>query len=259
MKDKLAVALIQTNLYWEDVTANLSSLEEKISAIEKTVDVIVLPEMFNTGFTMNRSIAEPVNLTTTRWMKQIAEQTDALVIGSFAVKEGKEFYNRLFYVFPDGAFIYSDKRHLFRMGEEHETYTPGNSRKIINWRGWKICALVCYDLRFPVWSRNIKSDPYDLLIYVANWPARRAHAWKALLTARAIENQSYVIGVNRVGTDGLGISYQGDSVVHDFLGEPVCMLENHDQAKIIDLSQTELENYRKGFPAYLDADTFSII
>ena len=259
MKDRLAVALIQTDLYWEDVTANLSSLEEKIAAIEKTIDVIVLPEMFNTGFTMNRSVAEPVNLTTTRWMKQIAEQTDALVIGSFAVKEGKELYNRLFYVFPDGTFIYSDKRHLFRMGEEHETYTPGNSRKIIDWRGWKICALVCYDLRFPVWSRNTESDPYDLLIYVANWPARRAHAWKTLLMARAIENQSYVIGVNRIGTDANEISYQGDSVAHDFLGEPICMLGSDEQERVIDLSQTDLKNYRKGFPAYLDADVFSIL
>ncbi|WP_221394761.1 amidohydrolase [Dyadobacter sp. NIV53] len=258
-KDRLAVALIQTDLYWENVTANLSSLEEKIAAIEKPADVIILPEMFNSGFTMNRKVAEPVNLTTTRWMKQIAEQTDALIIGSFAVKDGDEFYNRLFYVFPDGTFSHSDKRHLFRMGEEHETYTPGNSKKIIDWRGWKICALVCYDLRFPVWSRNIESDQYDLLVYVANWPARRAHAWKSLLIARAIENQSYVVGVNRVGTDALGISYQGDSVAHDFLGEPICILENKEQDKVVDLSQTDLKNYRKGFPAYLDADTFNIL
>ena len=258
MKDRLAVALIQTDLYWEDVTANLSSLEEKIAAIEKTIDVIVLPEMFNTGFTMNRSIAEPVNLTTTRWMKQIAGQTDALVIGSFAVKEGKELYNRLFYVFPDGTFIYSDKRHLFRMGEEHETYTPGNSRKTVDWRGWKICALVCYDLSFPVWSRNIEADPYDLLIYVANWPARRASAWSALLKARAIENQSYVIGVNRVGKDGNDLAYQGDSVTHDFLGEPICMLGTTEQSKIVNLSKKNLDIYRNDFPAYLDSDQFQI-
>ena len=258
MKDGLSVALIQTDLYWENVTANLASLEEKIAAIENPVDVIVLPEMFNTGFTMNTSFAEPVNLTTTRWMKQIAEQTDSLIIGSFAVKENKQFYNRLFYVYPDGSFIHSNKRHLFRMGEEHANYTSGKSRTIIEWRGWKICGLVCYDLRFPVWSRNIESDPYDLLIYVANWPARRAHAWKSLLVARAIENQSYVIGVNRIGKDAHGVSHQGDSVAHDFLGEPICMLESHEQEKIANLSKTDLISYRKEFPAYLDADLFDI-
>lgn len=259
MNDGLAVALIQTDLYWENVTANLASLEEKIAAIESPVDIIVLPEMFNTGFTMNTSFAEPVNLTTTRWMKQIAEQTDSLVIGSFAVKENKQFYNRLFYVYPDGSFIHSDKRHLFRMGEEHDNYTSGKSKTIIEWRGWKICGLVCYDLRFPVWSRNIESDPYDLLIYVANWPARRAHAWKSLLIARAIENQSYVIGVNRIGKDANGVSHQGDSVAHDFLGEPICMLGSHELEKIADLSKTNLINYRKEFPAYMDADPFNIV
>jgi len=259
MKDRLAVALIQTDLYWENVTANLSSLEEKIAALEQPFDVVVLPEMFNTGFSMNQSIAEPVNLTTTRWMKQIAAQTDALVIGSFAVKENKKFYNRLFYVFPDGSFFHSDKRHLFRMGEEHSHYTPGDSRKIIHWRGWNILALVCYDLRFPVWSRNIAGDPYDLLIYVANWPARRAHAWNTLLKARAIENQSYVIGVNRVGNDANHISHKGDSVALDFLGEPVCMLGDTAQEKVADLSYPDLKKYRSDFPAHMDSDQFYVI
>ena len=259
MKEGLAVALIQTDLYWENVTANLSSLEEKIAALEQPFDVVVLPEMFNTGFSMNQSVAEHVNLTTTRWMKQIAAQTNALIIGSFAVKENKQFYNRLFYVFPDGSFSYSDKRHLFRMGEEHRNFTPGEYRKIINWRGWNICGLVCYDLRFPVWSRNSTSDPYDLLIYVANWPARRAHAWNTLLKARAIENQSYVIGVNRIGHDGHGINHQGDSVALDFLGEPVCMLGDIEQEKITVLSQTSLKQYRHDFPAYMDADVFHIV
>lgn len=258
MNEKLAVALIQTDLYWEDVTANLSSLEEKIASLDSPVDVIVLPEMFNTGFTMNHTVAEPLNLTTTRWMKQIAEQADALVIGSFAVKEANEFYNRLFYVYPDGTFSYSDKRHLFRMGEEHRAYSPGQSRKTVNWRGWNIYALVCYDLRFPVWSRNIQSDPYDLLIYVANWPARRSYAWKTLLSARAIENQSYVIGINRVGVDGNDIIYQGDSVALNYLGEPVCMLESHEKEKIAVLSKTDLVTYKKEFPAYLDSDIFDI-
>lgn len=259
MKDELAVALIQTDLYWEDTTANLSSLEEKIAQLERAVDIIVLPEMFNSGFTMNTSVAEPVNLTTTRWMKQIAAHTDALVVGSFAVKEASGYFNRLFAVFPDGSFINYDKRHLFRMGQEHEIYSAGTSRTLISWRGWNILGLVCYDLRFPVWSRNINSDPFDLLIYVANWPARRAHAWNVLLQARAIENQSYVIGVNRVGEDGNGLTYQGDSVVNDFLGEPICSLGSAEQSKIVNLSKKSLEIYRQDFPAYLDADAFQIV
>jgi omega-amidase len=258
MKDELAVALIQPDLYWEDVTANLSSLEEKIAQLEKPVDIIVLPEMFNSGFTMNTNLAEPVNLTTTRWMKQIARQADALVVGSFAVKEAENYYNRLFAVFPDGSFWNYDKRHLFRMGQEHEVYTAGTSRDLIRWRGWNILGLVCYDLRFPVWSRNVSSNPYDLLIYVANWPARRASAWSTLLKARAIENQTYVIGVNRVGQDGNDLIYQGDSITHDFLGEPICMLGNTEQSKIVNLSKNNLELYRKEFPAYLDSDEFKI-
>ncbi|TDE13751.1 amidohydrolase [Dyadobacter psychrotolerans] len=256
MKDELAVALIQTNLYWEDVTANLSSLEEKIAALEKPVDIIVLPEMFNLGFTMNTSLAEHSNMTTSRWMKNTAKQTGALVVGSFAVKEHNNFYNRLFYVFPDGSSVYSDKRHLFRMGEEHAAYTPGEARKIITWKGWNILGLVCYDLRFPVWSRNLTDDPYDLLIYVASWPARRANAWNILLKARAIENLCYVIGVNRVGEDGNGIKYQGDSVAHDFLGEPRLAIGSAEDEKVVTLSNSELRTYRTQFPAYLDADDF---
>lgn len=258
MKDDLAIALIQTELYWEDVTANLSALEEKIAQFEKGVDVIVLPEMFNSGFTMNTGIAEPLNLTTTKWMKQIAKQNDALVMGSFAVREGKDYYNRLLSVFPDGSVSGYDKRHLFRMGQEHDVYTAGKSRKLISWRGWQILGLVCYDLRFPVWSRNIPTEPYDLLIYVANWPARRDTAWKTLLPARAIENQSYVVGVNRIGVDGNDIVYNGDSVALDYLGEPLCTLESHDLSQIVHLSKTNLETYKKQFPAYLDADPYQL-
>jgi omega-amidase len=258
MKDELAVAIIQTDLYWEDVTANLSSIEEKIAQLEKPADIIVLPEMFNSGFTMNTKLAEPVNFTTTRWMKQLAKQTNALLIGSFAVKDAGKFYNRLFAVFPDGSFVNYDKRHLFRMGMEHEVYSSGTSHSMIRWRGWNILGLVCYDLRFPVWSRNTATDPYDLLIYVANWPARRASAWSTLLKARAIENQCYVVGVNRVGVDGNGLVYQGDSIVHDFLGESVCMLHSAEQCETAHLSKESLESYRNEFPAHLDSDVFHI-
>lgn len=259
MKEELSVALIQTDLYWEDTTANLSSLEEKIAAFEKPVDIIVLPEMFNSGFTMNTKVAEHVNMTTTRWMKNIAKQTDAMVIGSFSVKEYNVFYNRLFYVSPDGSFSHSDKRHLFRMGQEHEVYAPGKSRTVVKWRGWNILGLVCYDLRFPVWSRNLSADPYDLLIYVASWPARRANAWNALLKARAIENQCYVVGVNRIGEDGNKVGYQGDSVLYDFLGEPRVLLGHSEIEKIVTVSNIQLKTYRTEFPAYLDADSFLVI
>lgn len=258
MQENLSIALIQADLHWENVTANLATFEEKVAALPEPVDVIVLPEMFNTGFTMNTARAEPMNLTTTRWMKQIARQTNALVVGSFAVKEGGQYFNRLLCVQPDGAIAHSDKRHLFRMGEEHQHYTAGNSRLTITWKGWKLCPLVCYDLRFPVWSRNRHKEPYDVLLYVANWPARRANAWNTLLQARAIENQCYVMGVNRVGKDGNGLEYRGDSVALDYLGEPLALLAGQETEKIIHISRAELIDYRQRFPALSDADDFEI-
>ncbi|QRR02603.1 amidohydrolase [Dyadobacter sandarakinus] len=253
----LTAALIQTDLVWEDVTANLANLEEKISALDE-VDVIVLPEMFNTAFTMNTSVAEPMNFTTTRWMRQMAELKQALVIGSFAAKQGDQFFNRLVCMKPDGSFQFSDKRHLFRMGGENEAYTPGDVRLIVEWKLWRICPLVCYDLRFPVWSRNNASDPYDVLVYVANWPAKRAYAWNTLLRARAIENQAYVLGVNRVGVDGKQIHYQGDSAALDYLGEPLLMLADAEGEKVVRLSREDLDKYRLAFPALTDADGFEL-
>lgn len=258
MEDQLRLALIQTELFWEDVTANLAALEENISLLE-SVDVIVLPEMFNAGFSMNPAVAEPMNLTTTRWMKQMARLTNALLIGSFAIKEAGDLHNRLMYVFPDGSVQHYDKRHLFRMGQEHDTFVSGKSKVIVDWKGWNILGLVCYDLRFPVWSRNDISSPYDLLIYVANWPARRSAAWDTLLKARAIENQAYVAGVNRVGSDGNQLTYQGGSVVLDYLGEPLCSLGHESHTKVVEISKRALSSYRQDFPAYLDADDFQII
>ena len=256
--DTLSVALIQTDLFWENTTANLASLEEKIAELPERVDLIVLPEMFNSGFTMNTAVAEPLNYTTTRWMKQVAAQTQALIVGSFAVKEEGKFYNRLLCVQPDGSYLYNDKRHLFTLGKEDQTYTPGNSKLIIDYKGWKICPLVCYDLRFPVWSRNVATDPYDLLIYVANWPTKRAHAWNTLLAARAIENQCYVVGVNRIGSDPNGLTYQGDSVALDYLGEPLAMLQAAETEKIVTFNKADLHAYRASFPVLADADSFSI-
>jgi omega-amidase len=256
---QLTVALMQADLYWEDVTANLSSFEEKIANLAEPVDVIVLPEMFNTGFTMNTTVAEPINLTTTRWMKQVSKQANALIIGSFPVRDGGRYYNRLLCVAPDGSYSQNDKRHLFSYGSEHLTYSPGKSRLVVEWKGWKICPLVCYDLRFPVWSRNTASDPYDLLIYVANWPVRRTHAWETLLKARAIENQSYVVGVNRIGVDGNGLEYRGDSVALDYLGEPLSLLGSVEVEKIVHFSKDDLIAYRHSFPALEDGDAFELL
>lgn len=254
---ELKVALVQTDLYWEDAIANLASLEEKLAALPDFVDVIVLPEMFNTGFTMNAAkLAEPLNHTTSRWMRQMAAKTNALLIGSFAVKEEGKYFNRLFVYKPDGTFQHYNKRHLFRMGKENEIYAGGENRLITEWKGWKICPLVCYDLRFPVWSRNTGSEFYDLLIYVANWPARRSNAWRSLLYARAIENLSYTIGVNRIGVDGNELEYDGSSLAIDFQGRLLDDLEDQEMIQVVTLSKSDLEDYRTAFPAYLDADTF---
>jgi omega-amidase len=255
----LSVALIQTPLVWEDVTANLAVLEEKIASLPEQADIIVLPEMFSTGFSMNAQVlAEVMNATTTRWMKMIAAQSGALVLGSFGVREGASFYNRLLCVRPDGTWEAYDKRHLFRMGAEHGTYTAGSKRLVVEWKGWRICPLICYDLRFPVWSRQHADNPYDLLIYVANWPMARAYAWHTLLRARAIENLCYVVGVNRTGADGNGIEHAGGSLAVDFLGEVITDMGEADSEQIIHVEKKPLEKYRERFPAHLDADSFKI-
>jgi predicted amidohydrolase len=244
---------------WENTTANLANLEEQIAFLPEPADVIVLPEMFNTGFSMNvKATAEVMNIMTTRWMKMIAAQTDALLIGSMAVREDKQFFNRLLCVRPDGTYQHYDKRHLFRMGAEHGTFTAGKERLVLDWKGWRVCPLVCYDLRFPVWSRQQQDNPYDVLVYVANWPTVRTYAWNTLLKARAIENLSYVVGVNRVGTDGNGVAHKGGSVVVDFLGEVITDLGEAESTKVVHLEKPPLDKYRQKFPAHLDADIFTI-
>jgi predicted amidohydrolase len=252
------ITLVQTDLYWQDITANLSNLEEKIWAIKKDTDIIVLPEMFTTGFTMEANkVAEVINLETFKWLKRMAAHTNALIMGSYIVKENESFLNRMVMMKPDGNYYFYDKRHLFRMAEEHKTYTAGTKNIIVEWRNWKICPQICYDLRFPVWSRNINCE-YDLLVYVANWPSPRRTAWNALLPARAVENWCYVAGVNRVGIDGKGLEYAGDSQIIDFKGE---ILFHHTKTEIIHthtLEKAELLEYRQKFPAYLDADKFDI-
>ena len=255
----LRITVIQSNLYWENIGANLAMFEEKIARLEKQTDIIVLPEMFTTGFTMNaKALAEPMNFTTFKWMKQQAAQTGAVVTGSFIVKENTNFYNRLIWMQPDGRYFVYDKRHLFRMAEEHLVYASGKEKLLVEWKGWKIRPLICYDLRFPVWSRNRKNE-YDVLIYVANWPETRRLPWKALLQARAIENLSYVVGVNRVGEDGKGIFYKGDSGIISPKGEWIWEKESEETVFTYSLSKAELDTFRTKFPADMDADEFVII
>jgi omega-amidase len=267
----LSVTIIQTDLFWENSTANLANLEEKMAQISLPTDLVILPEMFTTGFTMNaKSVAEPMNYTTFKWLKQQAIRTQAVVTGSFIVKEGQYYFNRLIWMRPDGSFETYDKRHLFRMGEEDKTFTAGTKRLIVKLKDWRICPLICYDLRFPVWSRNNilkNSEPrtqnselsYDLLIYVANWPRVRSQVWDTLLQARAIENQSYCIGVNRVGKDGMGLDYSGNSAIIDFKGHQLFYQKDSEGIHNQILNKKELEDFRNKFPTYLDADGFEII
>ncbi|MEY4541086.1 MAG: hypothetical protein RLZZ306_2843 [Bacteroidota bacterium] len=285
--EDLSVTIIQTNLFWENSTANLANLEEKMAQISFPTDVIILPEMFTTGFTMGaENVAEPMNFTTHKWLKQQAKRTQAVITGSFIVKVGEAFFNRLIWMRPNGSFETYDKRHLFRMGEEDKTFTAGTKRLIVELKGWRICPLICYDLRFPVWSRNFIQEKgeresgekkssypqpntndlipynshlnYDLLIYVANWPAVRSQVWTTLLQARAIENQSYCIGVNRVGEDGMGLEYSGNSAVIDYKGNQLFYQKDLEVINNQILSKKNLEDFRNKFPAYLDADDFEI-
>ena len=255
----LRITLIQTDLYWENTIANLAMLEEKIHTLESPTDLIVLPEMFNSGFSQNvKETAEPMNLTTHRWMKQMAAQTDAVVTGSFAVKEGDKFVNRLLWVEPDGTTAFYDKRHLYRMGFENEHFTVGSEKLIRNWRGWNICPLICYGLRFPIWSRNVNLE-YDLLFYVASWPSQRNYVWNTLLAARALENLSYVAGVNRIGVDGNDIEHVGSTALYDFKGMPQNPPNSEESILQFTLSKSELNRFREKFPAHLDADEFEIL
>lgn len=255
MKD-LKLTLIQSDIHWHQVEANLAMFEEKIWQISEATDVIVLPEMFQTGFTMETSLAEPMNLTTFKWMKQMAAQKDAAVTGSYIVKASGKVFNRLIWMQPDGQYYTYDKRHLFRMADEHNHFDEGESKLIVAWRGWNICPLVCYDLRFPVWSRNVNLE-YDLLLYVANWPAARVSAWDALLKARAIENVAYSAGLNRLGEDGKGIAYNGHTSAYGPKGETLLFSKAEDLLYVT-LGRKDLDRFREKFPAQLDADQFDI-
>ena len=253
----LRITLLQTELHWQAPEANRLAFEGMIYAMAPQTDLIVLPEMFTTGFSMaSREHAEPWEGDTLAWMQQLATQTGVALTGSFMVEDGGQYTNRLAFVLPDGAVSHYDKRHLFAMAGEHEHYRPGLSRLIVEYRGWRICPLICYDLRFPVWSRN--QDDYDLLLYVANWPVARRYAWTQLLIARAIENQAYVAGVNRVGTDGNGVSYSGFSSVIDPMGQVLFEQPDTEVMHTETLSWEQLQAVRDKLPFLRDRDQFTI-
>ena len=215
-RDPLNLTLLQTDPVWQDPATNRRQLTEQLAPLAGQTDLIILPEMFTTGFSMEaKQLAEPHNGTTVEWMHTQAQKLRAPICGSIIVADGEHYYNRLYWVEPGGRTLHYDKRYLFTPGGEHEHYSAGTERLIVDYRGWKICPLICYDLRFPEWSRNDADDSFDLLIYVASWPAARAHDWRTLLAARAIENQCYVAAINRVGEDGNGLRYRGDSCVID--------------------------------------------
>lgn len=260
----LTVAILQSNLHWENIDANLAMFEEQIWSITESVDLIVLPEMFNTGFSMTpEKLAEVPGLKTHKWLLQMANQKEALVGGSYIVKEGSGYFNRFFMAFPDGSFQTYDKRHLFSLAKEEMFFQGGMERLIVEYKGWKICPLVCYDLRFPVWSKNkydqdTKEFDYDLLIYVASWPKPRINAWDTLLKARAIENQSYTLGCNRIGEDGNNYQYVGHSAVYDYLGEQMELIDNLEGIIIQKLSKDSQQEFRTKYPFVADSDEFSI-
>lgn len=256
MRD-LTLSLVQADLAWQDPAANRQRLTALLDAAPALGELVLLPEMFATGFTMRAPAhAEPMDGPTVAWLRATARDRGVTLGGSLAIVDGGDYYNRFLWADPDGGLGWYDKRHLFRMAGEHRHYTAGRVRAVFELGGWRVCPLICYDLRFPVWSRG--ADAFDLLVYVANWPATRRPAWQALLPARAVENQCYVAGVNRVGNDGQGVPYAGDSGVHHPLGHVLLDLGGGESVATVTLGGAELVEYRARFPAWQDADRFTL-
>lgn len=255
--ENLNIALVQTTLAWHDCQANHAHFD-KLLLQAQGADLVILPEMFTTGFSMeSEALAEPENGITSRWLLDQAKRLDAVVTGSIIIRAADGSHrNRLLWARPDGELLHYDKRHLFRMAGEHEHYSPGERQVQFELKGWRIRPLICYDLRFPVWSRGVQDT--DLLLYTANWPGARRQHWNRLLPARAIENLCYVAAVNRIGTDGKGFAYTGDSQVLDFQGESLLNVGEAEGVFQVSLCAQSLGAYRQRFPAYLDADTFQI-
>ena len=258
MQEELKVALIQSNLVWENPVQNRHNFEIKIEAMEQSTDIIILPEMFTTGFTMNAlANAETMQGETVYWMKAMAKKFNTAITGSIIISEDDRYYNRLLFVQSDGLIYIYNKRHTFTLAGEHKVYASGQEKCIIDFKGWRLCPLICYDLRFPVWARNVEN--YDLLLYVANWPKVRVEAWSALLKARAIENMSYCIGVNRVGLDANSYEYSGHSAAYDVLGNRLDAIPaNKESTEIVLLYKTHIKNYRKKLQFLEDKDEFSL-
>lgn len=258
MQNELKVALIQSDLIWENPEQNRINFSKKIDAISGNVDVVMLPEMFTTGFTMNaESVAETMDGKTVSWMKDLALKADIAIVGSIVISENNTFYNRLLFVEPSGYISSYNKRHTFTLVGEDKIYTAGKEKVIVNYKGWKICPLICYDLRFPVWARN--SEDYDVLIFVANWPKPRVSAWDALLKARAIENMCYCVGVNRVGVDGVNANYNGHSATYDVLGNCITSIEPlKEQIEVVTLEKRHIELYRNKLKFLDDRDVFNV-
>ncbi len=258
VKPQLQVSLIQTPLHWHQPAQNREMFTELMAPLQGCTDLIILPEMFTTGFTMSpERVAEPEQGETEQWMQQQAATLQTAICGSLAIRTSDGYVNRLLFVSPDGLVQHYDKRHLFRMGGEHNHYLPGTERKVFSYLGWRILPLICYDLRFPVFSRN--RDDYDLMICVANWPEPRRNPWRILAQARALENQSYVAAVNRCGSDDNGLSYSGDSMLIDQKGEKI-IDQSAGEAFVstASLDLPALQQFRHNFPAYLDGDQFTI-
>ena len=255
----MRIGLAQYDIAWENKTANFQKTIDLLKQMEGKTDLAVFPEMFSTGFSMNSHLlAETMDGETMHLLQQWSQQFNLALAGCFICKENEAFFNRAFFITPEGDTYYYDKRHLFRMGNEPESFSPGNKRCILHYKGWNICLAVCYDLRFPVWLRNTE-NAYDLLILVANWPSSRNAVWDTLLQARAIENQSYVCGVNRTGTDGAGLHYSGHSAMIDAKGKrQAAFQEDEEGFRIADIHLEDLVHFREKFPAWKDADPFTI-
>ena len=258
MSTELKVVGIQADLFWENPPKNRTFFEEKINSLAKGVDLIVLPEMFTTGFTMRpEKVAEKMDGETVSWMKKLASEKQLAITGSLVISENNNFYNRLVFVFPSGKIETYDKRHSFTLAGEDKVYTSGNKKIIIDYKGWKICPLICYDLRFPVWARNTQN--YDLLIFMANWPVKRIKAWDTLLKARAIENMSYIIGVNRTGTDTNNYEYSGNSLIIDCLGKELSQLSENEVGIVSTTLKKEFQIETREKLGFLnDKDSFEI-
>ncbi len=263
MSEELKVTLVQTELIWEDAEGNIQQFGEKLQRVSDT-DLVVLPEMFTTGFTMNpQSLSETMDGKTVTWMQVTAQTQKFVLCGSVIIEESGHFFNRFIAAYPDGSLKTYDKKHLFGLAGEDKPYQAGTDRLVMEIKGWIILPLICYDLRFPVWARSQKSEnipwEYDVLLYVANWPKPRVKAWDTLLQARAIENQAYCVGVNRIGLDGNQVEYNGHSAVYDYGGEPMLIPTEDDCLRTAVLSKTDLHNFREKLPFQKDADGFELL